>query len=72
MTTKRQRHITTTINIGYQLAVEAIEDDLDDAITEAAASGMNPDFIAGLEHAKSIAIDGPPGDRDDIDLSGDE
>ena len=64
MTTKRQRDLTQAINMGYHLAVEAIEEDLNDAINEATTSGMNDDFIAGLKHALEIAIDGAPADRD--------
>jgi hypothetical protein len=60
----RQRTITEAINIGHHLAIEAIEDDLDDAITEANNSGMNDDFIAGLQHAADIVTNGAYADRE--------
>jgi len=63
----RQEQITMAINTGYHLAVEAIEDDLDDAITEATDVGMNNDFIAGLEHARKIVTDGPLADQEDAE-----
>lgn len=55
------------VNNGYHLAVEAIEDDLDDAITEANNSGMNADFIAGLQHAAEIVTKGATTDREPED-----
>jgi hypothetical protein len=61
---KRQQILTEAVNNGYFLAVAAIEDDLDDAITEANNSGMNDDFIAGLEHAADIVTNGAYADRE--------
>lgn len=53
---KRRETIARAIDMGHQLALEAVEDDLDDEINEATRAGMNSDYINGLKKAKEILL----------------
>lgn len=53
---KRRQALARAVDMGHELALEAVEEDLDDEIDEATRAGMNSDYINGLKKAKEILL----------------